>query len=197
MTCRPTMTAHHHSMEKKMLFTLALFAAAPAGAQDFQSTVALDAIVAQFTGKAIGAQGGATAPVDRRLRLTPCAAPQLDWRSESHDAVVVRCMAPQWKIFVPVVAVPKPKAVPAAGAAPAVALRPTPTVKAEPVIRRGDAVTIEAGAEGFSISRQGIAMGDAPAGGRLPVKVDERQPPLQTIAIEPGRARLPGWNEGS
>ena len=172
---------------------LILLALAPA--QDFQSTEALDAIVAQFTGKPIGTEGGATAAVDKRLKLAPCAAPQLEWRTSARDAVVVRCMAPQWRIFVAVDAVPQPKAAPAAPMVAAAALRPTPAAKPEPVIRRGDAVTIEAGGAGFAITREGVAMGDAPAGGRLTVRIDDRKPPIQAIALEPGRARLPGWTE--
>lgn len=170
--------------ETMMLLSLALAAAAPA-AQDFQSTQVLDAIVAQFTGKPVGEQGGARAPVDKRLKLQACAAPQLEWHGAAKDAVVVRCMAPAWRIFVPVNAVPQPKAEPVA-AAPAV------PVRAAPVIRRGDPITVEAGAPGFSITRDGIAMSDAAPGARLLVRVDEKKPPIQAVAVESGRARLPG-----
>lgn len=179
-----------------MLLALAFVVAAPAGAQDFQSTAVLDTVVSQFTGKSVGEQGGAIAPIDTRLKLTRCAAPQLEWRSEGHDAVVVRCMAPAWKIFVPVAAVPRPRAVVPAPTPANVVVRPPVPVKAELVIKRGDAVTVEAGSEGFSISRQGIATNDAPAGGRIGVKVDDKQPPIQAIAIEPGRARLSGYAGG-
>ncbi|MEP9359028.1 flagella basal body P-ring formation protein FlgA [Sphingomonas sp. KR3-1] len=176
-----------------MILALALSLAA----QDFQSTQALDTIVGQFTGKEIGEQGGAIAPVDRRLKLAACAAPQLDWRSEGHDAVVVRCMAPAWKIFVPVAAVPRPRAAVEAPMPANVVVRPPVPVKAEPVIKRGDAVTVEAGSDGFSISRQGTAMNDAAPGARISVKIDDKAPPIQAIAIEPGRARLPGYGEGN
>lgn len=158
-----------------------------AAASGFQSTAALDAIVAQFTGKPVGTIGGARAPVDARLRLAACPAPQLEWRSPAHDAVVVRCMAPAWRIFVPLAALPQPRAA-AAPAALAVA-------KAVPVIRRGDPITVEAGNAGFSITREGIAAGDAAPGARLLVKVDDRKPPIQAVAIEPGHARLPGWGD--
>ncbi|RYE03095.1 MAG: hypothetical protein EOP61_06080 [Sphingomonadales bacterium] len=171
-------------MEKTMLLA-ALALAAPAVAGDFQSTQMLDTIVAQFTGKAIGEVGGARAPVDSRLKLASCAAPQLEWRTLAQDAVVVRCMAPGWRIYVPVNAVLRPKAAVAPAAVPA-----APVVKAEAVIKRGDAVTVEVNAAGFSITREGIAMGDAPAGGRLAIKVDEKKPPIQAIAIGPGRAKL-------
>lgn len=173
-----------------------LILAAPAAAQDFQSTQMLDTIVAQFTGHPIGQEGGARAPVDARLKLASCSAPQLSWRTEQKDAVLVRCMAPEWRIFVPVIMpanAPKP-IVATATPAPVVA-RPAPVVKAEPVIRRGDAVTLEAGAPGFSITREGVAMNDAPAGGRVMIKVDENRSPIQAVAVEPGHARLPGSND--
>lgn len=170
------------------MFLAALILAAPAAANDFQSTATLDTIVAQFTGKRVGEQGGARAPVDNRLKLAACTAPQLEWRTDARDAVIVRCMQPGWRIFVPVNAAPQPK--PAATLdAPALA-RPAPAAKAESVIRRGDAVTIEVNAAGFSITREGVAMGDAPAGGRLSIKIDDKKPPVQAIAIETGRARL-------
>jgi flagellar basal body P-ring formation protein FlgA len=188
MICRPaTRPCHRLSLKETMmlLLSLALLAAAPAAAQDFQSTLVLDTIVAQFTGKPLGEQGGARTPVDKRLKLQACAAPQLEWRSEAKDAVVVRCMAPAWRIFVPVEAVPQPKA------APIVAAQALVPAKAVPVIRRGDPITVEAGAAGFSITRDGVAMGDAAPGARLMVKVDDKKPPIQAVALEAGRARLP------
>jgi flagellar basal body P-ring formation protein FlgA len=197
MICRPAIAACRNPIrfrkEKTMLIILALAAAAPAAAQDFQSTRLLDTIVEQFTGKEIGEQGGARTPVDTRLKLAACTAPQLSWRSDSEDAVVVRCMTPEWKIFVPVNAAPRAR--PAATApVKAAAAAPLP-VKAEPVIRRGDAITLEVGAAGFSITREGVSMNDAAPGARLMVKVDERKSPIQAVAVEQGRARLPGWGE--
>lgn len=172
-----------------MFASLALAVAAPAAAADFQSTAVLDTIVGQFTGKRVGEPGGPRAPVDSRLKLQACPAPQLEWRNEAKDAVVVRCMAPVWRVYVPVNALPQPKAAPVIAA-----VAPAP-IKAEPVIRRGDAVSVEAGSAGFSISRDGIAMNDAAPGARLAVKVDDKKPPIQTIAVEPGRAKLPGFGQ--
>lgn len=174
-----------------------LLTATPAAAQDFQSTQMLDTIVSQFTGHNIGQEGGARAAVDARLKLAPCSAPQLSWRTDGHDAVLVRCMAPEWRIFVPVIMpanAPKPVAATPAAPAPQI-VRPAPVVKAEPVIRRGDAVTLEAGAAGFSITREGVAMNDAAPGARVMIKVDENKSPIQAVAVEPGHARLPGSND--
>lgn len=187
MICRPATPPCHPLKEILMLLSLALAAATPAAAQDFQSTPVLDTVVAQFTGVGIGELGGARAPVDKRLKLQACPAPQLEWRSEAKDAVVVRCMAPAWRIYVPVTAVPQPKA--------AAAITAQAPAGLAPVIRRGDPITVEAGSPGFSITRDGIAMGDAAPGARLMVKVDEKKPPIQAVALESGRARLPGWTE--
>ncbi|WP_033921864.1 flagella basal body P-ring formation protein FlgA [Sphingomonas sp. 37zxx] len=171
----------------------ALLIAAPATAQQrsFQSTALLDKAVEQFTGTATGSKGGAVAAIDQRLKLAPCALPQFEWRSPARDAVVIRCMAPVWRIFVPVLAEPKAVAPIAATARAAVAPAPKPEI----IVKRGDPVMVEAGSPGFSITRDGIAMGDASAGSRLMVKVDPKKPPIQAVAVEAGRVTLPGWAE--
>jgi flagella basal body P-ring formation protein FlgA len=171
-----------------MIF-LPLLLAAAGGAVAFQDTGGLDRAVSAFTSRPIGAEGGARTAIDSRLRLAACSTVALAWRTEAHDAVVVSCSGPDWRIFVPVIR-------PANAAPPATAARPmTLAAKAEPVIRRGDPVVIEAGSAGFSISREGVAMGDAPPGGRFMVKVDDAKGPVQAIALESGRATLPGWGE--
>lgn len=161
-----------------MLSVLLLLAGAT-----FQDTKAIDAAVLAFTGKPVGQEGGPRAPVDARLRLAACAAPDLSWQSERHSAVVVRCAAPAWRIYVPVLAPPPPPRQVAAAIAPA----PRP----EPVVRRGDPVTVEAKAAGFSITREGTAMADAAPGARLLVRVDDKRAPVQAVAVEPGRVALP------
>lgn len=157
----------------------------------FQSTEALDLLVERFAGAPIGAEGGARAAVDKRLKLAACDAPQLSWRSPAEDAVVIRCPGPQqWRVFVAINALPKAAPTTAAAAAPApVAAKP------ELVIRRGDPVMLEAGAAGFSITREGLALADAPVGGRVLVKTDDKRPPVAAIALAPGRAKLPGFGD--
>ncbi len=174
----------------RWIWTLPLMAAAlPAAAQTrFQDTAMLDMAVAQFTGQAIGMEGGARVAVDKRLKLAACPLPQVEWRSAAQDAVVVRCMTPVWRIYVPVMA--EPRATMQQAAAVTAAAAP---VRLEPVIKRGDPVTVAAGSSGFSITRDGIAMGDAAPGARFMVRVDPSKPPIQAVAIEPGRATLPGW----
>lgn len=162
------------------MITLALAAAAA-----FQSTDALDRAVAAFTARPIGSEGGARAPVDPRLRLAACPTVAISWRTAAHDAVVVSCTGPAWRIFVPVLAPPR-----AVTPAPAVAAAPA---KAEPVVRRNDPVTIEAGSAGFSITREGVAMGDAAPGARVLVRIADSTRPVQAVAVEAGRVTLPGW----
>ena len=160
-----------------------------AGAPAFQDIAGLDRAVASFTGRPIGAEGGARTPVDARLRLAQCPTVAMSWRTEAHDAVVVTCSGPDWRIFVPVV-----KSVVVGSAAPVRAAYVAP-VKAEPVIRRGDPVVIEAGSNGFSIQREGIAMADAVPGARFLVRVPDAKAPVQAVAVAGGRATLPGWSE--
>lgn len=160
-----------------------------AAATAFQNVPALDRAVTAFTGRPIGAEGGARTAIDPRLRLAACPTVALSWRTEAHDAVVVSCSGPDWRVFVPVVAAARPTAAPAATAVAA------PPKAAAPVIRRGDPVTIEAGSDGFAITREGVAASDAAPGARLLVKVDGAAKPVQAVAVEAGRATLPGWSE--
>ncbi len=175
---------------------LAIFLpAATASAAGFQSTVALDRAVAGFTTHGVGEEGGARMPVDPRLKLASCPTVALSWRTPAQDAVVVACSGPDWRIFVPVKR-SAPVAGVATGPAPAVG-RAVPAARAAdrlpPVIRRGDPVVIEAGSPGFSIAREGIAMADAAPGARFLVRVADAKAPVQALAVEPGRATLPGW----
>ncbi len=170
-----------------LLPTLLLAWPAPLAAQTaFQDTVALDGAVAGFTSRPIGAEGGARTPVDKRLRLAQCPTVALSWHGLNHDAVIITCNNPDWRIYVPVVMPAAPVVGPAPAAAPALA---KPVI----VIKRGDPVTIEVNASGFAITRDGVAMTDAASGGRFLVDVDGSRKPVQAVALEAGRATLPGW----
>jgi flagella basal body P-ring formation protein FlgA len=161
--------------------------AALLAAASFQDIAGLDRAVSAFTGHGIGQEGGARTGIDARLRLAQCPTVSMAWRTEAHDAVVVTCTGPDWRLFVPVrAAVSAPVAVPvrASYVAP---------VKVPPVIRRGDPVVIEAGTAGFSISREGVALADATPGARFLVRVEDARAPVQAIAVDSGRAQLPGW----
>lgn len=164
-----------------------LLLASPAAAAGFQDTVSLDRAVADFAGHGIGDEGGARTAVDSRLRLAQCPTVALSWRTPSHDSVVIACSGPEWRIYVPM-------RTPTAGLSGATVIQP-PMQHAEAVIKRGDPVVIEAGTDGFAISREGVAMADAAPGARFMVKVDDARTPVQAIARASGRATLPGWGE--
>ena len=125
--------------------------------------------------------------VDTRLKLAPCPMVSLSWRTELHDAVVVTCPDPQWRVFVPVLT-------PSTPPTPAVIIGTPAAPAAKPVIviKRGDPVTVVAGSGGFSVTRDGIATTDAAAGARVLVRVEDGKPPIQAIAVEPGKAAIPG-----
>lgn len=170
-------------MIRAALFIGLTLAATPAYAQSFQSTTLIDKAVAGFTGVPIGQTGGARTAVDTRLKLAQCPMVSLAWRTDTHDSVVVTCPEPEWRIFVPVLmpaTAPKP-----AGPAPTAA---APAAKLEIVIKRGDPVTVTAGTDGFSVTRDGIAMSDAAAGQRVLIRIDPAKPPIQAVAVEAGKA---------
>jgi flagella basal body P-ring formation protein FlgA len=159
------------------MFSLLLLAAS-AGATDL---ALLDRAAEIFAGARRGEPGGPIAPIDPRLRLAGCgSSPEFTWRTDQRDAIVIRCPDHNgWRIFVGV------KSTPAA-------VQPV-AVKAEPVIRRGDPIQLVASQVGFSVSADGTAMSDAAAGARLQVKVEGAKAPVQAIALETGKATLPGW----
>lgn len=172
----------------RIVITLtAIAAATPAAAQSFQSTTLLDKAVAGFTGRGIGEDGGARTAIDNRLKLAVCPMVTMNWRTPAYDSVVVACPEPEWRIYVPI-RIAAPAIVPASPLAPT----PPPAAKPEIVIKRGDPVSVIAGTEGFSVSRDGVAVNDAAAGQRLLIKVQDGKPPIQAIAVEPGKAMIPG-----
>lgn len=127
-----------------MTHASALIAALLAATGPVQDLGALDWQIADFTGAAIGEDGGAIQPLDRRLKLRPCGAPvDIAWRSEQRDTLVLQCLdAGGWRLYMPV----RPLPAAAAQAEPQIA------------VQRGDAVTISVAGQGFSISRPGEAM---------------------------------------
>ena len=166
------------------MIPLMLFAPLALGTT-FQDVATLDRAVAAFTGQPVGAQGGPRAPVDPRLRLAQCPTVALNWRSDARDAVVVTCSGPDWRVFVPVLR---------AASAPATVTTPAPVAALIIVVRRGDPVMIEAGTDGFQITREGTAATDAVAGARVAVRVTGTAQPVQAIAVAPGRVTLAGWS---
>ncbi|TPG20615.1 hypothetical protein EAH87_08820 [Sphingomonas koreensis] len=162
---------------------------APVAAQAaFQDTAGLDRAVASFTGHGVGETGGARTTIDGRLKLAQCPTVALSWHGLNRDSVMITCSGPDWHVYVPVQqAAPTP-------ISPSISPAVTLPAKAEIVIKRGDPVMVEASDSGFSISREAIAMGNAAVGDRFMAKGDGDKAPFQAVAVESGRATLPGWS---
>lgn len=135
-----------------MIAALMLLASA-AGLQDLEE---LDRKITAFAGAEVGQPGGPVQPVDKRLRLKNCGTePDLAWRDESEQTLVIRCpQAGGWRLYVPV------RANDATGQAGI----------AQTAVHRGDAVSIAISGQGFSISRPGEAMEDGAVGEWIKVR---------------------------
>ena len=152
--------------------SLALFLAAAASFADLDT---IDRQVAAFTGAPIGAAGGATQGLDRRLRLRPCYAPlALAWRGQTRDTVVAECPdAGGWRLFVPVRA---------AASGPS----------GPPVVNRGDAVTMAISGDGFSVSQPAEALDAGGVGSWIRVRAaGGKGDPLRAQVVRPGLVALP------
>jgi len=142
----------------------------PAGAlaqAGFHDLDALDREVAA----AAHVHGLVTRPVDRRLRLVACPMP-VEVAGPIAQAMTVRCVGLGWRIRVPL-----------DGTRREAGIEPI-------VIRRGDPVTVEYRANGFALSAQAVAEGDAQAGDRVRVRIDPKNPPITAEAVSEGVARF-------
>lgn len=166
------------------LIALTATAAAPIAASH-ADPAALDREVARFTGAAIGAPGGASRPIDRRLRLASCTGEiVLDWRTTRRDTVIVRCTdAGGWRLFVPVMAA-------ATGGSPAAS-----SAAGAPAVSRGDAVSLSVTGRGFAVSRPAEALEAGAVGDWIRVRpVTERrfaEEPVRARIVRPGVVSLP------
>lgn len=118
--------------------------------------------------------GGTALPVDRRLRLNPCASPlALNWRTPRHETVVVECPdAGGWRLFVPVVMGDK-------------------TASAPIIINRGDAVTIAAAGRGFSVSQPGEALESGAVDHWIRVRSSSGGQSMRAQVVRPGVVAVP------
>lgn len=155
---------------------ITLLAATPALAQGaFMDPAAIDAEVARFTGAPLGGSGGATSPVDRRLRLTPCRSPlAVSWRGVRRDSVLVECPDPgSWHLFVPLRA-------------------NEPAVTA---VLRGEAVTIAVSGDGFAVTQPGEAMDTGAVGDWIRVRSvrdgSTKGEPIRARITRPGEVNVP------
>ena len=146
----------------RRMIALSACIAAPAAAQGFQDLDALDARIVAALGAEIGAAGGPSRPLDRRLKLAACPAP-ISVEAPTLGAATVRCEPLGWRIRVPVV-------MSAAAAARA--------EKAEPIIRKGDQVEVLVQGAAFSVSSIGTAEQDGAPGDRIRVRSERKAGPI-------------------
>ena len=156
------------------MLSMALIALLSAGAALLPPAL-LQAQVEAFAGK--------PALVDPRLLLPACARPEMTF-AVAGRSVMVRCPAPEWRVFVPVgdggaveTQAPARQTIGAAGDA---------TV---PAVRRGDRVTIEVGGDGFVIGMDTVADADA-RDGRVALRGMAGGRRLNGIIGDDGRVRL-------
>jgi flagella basal body P-ring formation protein FlgA len=164
---------------------LALAMPLPALAQGFENLELLDSRVAAALGANIGEPGGATTPIDRRLRLQACPQP-VEIGEPIAGAVAVRCTPLGWRIRVSIVPSSETRQVAAAA--------PARQERAEPVVRRGDQIELVAIAAGFTVSTLATADQDGAPGDRIRVRTERRSAPVIGQVLPDGRVALPGFN---
>lgn len=142
----------------------------------------------------VEAFAGKSALVDPRLLLPACARPDLAMAAGGRS-VMVRCVSPEWRVFVPVgeggAVGPTPAVVPAAAVAPAGTEVGLP--RQVPAVRRGDQVTLEIGGDGFVIGMAAIADADS-RDGRVALRAVAGGRRLYGVVGDDGRIRLRGLN---
>lgn len=158
--------------------------AAAARAQSFENLDRLDSIVAMTVGANVGSPGGATAPVDRRLKLASC--PQVpEVSGPIFGAAMVECKPLGWRIRVPLNAGSAQQAQASTGYA-----RPA-AIRKEVVVKKGDPVQLVAGGTAFTVSRMMIADEDGAAGDMIRVREDKKSDPVLARVQEMGVVRAP------
>lgn len=162
---------------RNLTFAVALLVGAPVAAQPvgYHDLASVDAAVTAFTGVRTGEPGGATMPVDRRLRLAPCYSPLVaSWHGTRQNNVMVRCPdSGGWRLFIATSGNTLPEAV------------------APPAVARGEAVTISVAGEGFAVSQSGEAMEAGPIGGWIRVRTSAKAIPIRARIERPGLVVVP------
>ncbi|OYW87834.1 MAG: flagellar protein [Sphingobium sp. 32-64-5] len=176
---------------------LALLPGGPALAQQkFENLDRIDSLVAMTVGATIGQPGGASAPVDRRLRLAACPTmPEVT--GPAFGAAIVQCQAIGWRIRVPLRLDQAASAAMGAtvGRSAAYGRAAMPARSKEVIIKRGDPVQLVAGGAAFTVSRQMIADEDGAAGDLIRVRNDSRSDPVLAQIMENGIVRVPGFKD--
>lgn len=129
----------------------------------------------------VEAFAGKPALVDPRLLLPACARPEMAF-AVAGRSVVVRCTAPEWRVFVPLAASSD-----IAAATPS--RQPDVEAREATAVRRGDRVLLEVGGDGFVIAMDTVADADA-RDGRVALRGVNGGRRLYGIVGDDGRVRL-------
>lgn len=156
---------------RRLLIVAAMFPATATG-QSFESHAAIDARVAA----SLVGTGLAAWPVDRRLKLAACPQP-LAGEPPVGGRVEVRCDPLGWRTYARI------------SGPPATVSYATPII-----IKRGDPVTVDFVASGFSVAARGTAESDARAGERVRVRVEQKSAPVIGQAMDIGSVRVGALN---
>lgn len=141
-------------------------------AQSFQSTKSIDSSVAA----SLVGTGLAAWPVDDRLKLAACPkALRVD--PPASGLVAVHCDPLGWRVHARI------------DGPPATVAYSTPVI-----IKRGDPVTVDFIASGFSVTARGVAESDARAGDRVRVRVEQKATPIIGEAVAMGSVRVGALN---
>lgn len=148
-----------------------------AKARGVTEPAAIDRAVAEFTGYATGAPGGARVATDPRLMLADCGGPlAVSWHTPARSAVQVDCPGPtSWRIFIAVM--------PATGSAAA--------PRTQAAVKRGDAITVMVRGRGFSVQQPGEAMQAGAVGDWIEVRTARKGEALRARIERPGLAVIP------
>ena len=149
-----------------------------ANAQGFEDISMLEMRLTASLGAGVGAPGGPSRPIDRRLKLAPCPQPA-SFEPPALGAATIRCEPIGWRIRVPLVRI-------AAAAQPA-------GEKAEPIVRKGDQVELTASSGSFTVSTVAVAEQDGARGDRIRVRSEGRKGAVIGVVTEDGRVSLPGF----
>lgn len=154
------------------IFRRALFAAmlvpAAAHATGFQNLDAINDSAARVAGSTVR-------PVDQRLKLAACPE-ALIADPPVLGAVIVRCASLGWRVRI-------------LTDGQSTTARTTPVV-----IKRGDPVSVNFVAPGFSVTTNGIAESEARIGERVRVRVEQKANPIMGEAIDAGSVRVGSLN---
>ncbi len=142
--------------------------------REYEDIAALDEQVAAFIGKSGPANAGGIIATDRRLKLARCPQlPVID--PPSLGAVAVRCLPLGWRIRV--------------GLTP-LSYRSADETDAAISVRRGDAVELMIGGDGFDISATAVALDDGAVGKSIRVKTPTGKNPFTAVVRGAGAVQI-------